>query len=134
MFRRKQGARDWDVGKRMSAGDGSALLRIRAFADTPTSERSAAGSRGTDSPDFVVEAGFHHEDDDEDDDDDDDWDVEAAAEGRVVQVTFTVPKEKLRVVNAGVGDQIDDDEEEEEEEEGNNMVDDQRQAHATANG
>lgn len=30
----------------------------------------------------------------------DDWDVETAAEGRRVQVTFTVPKEKLRVVNA----------------------------------
>jgi hypothetical protein len=129
MFRRKQGARDWDVGKRMS-GDSSALLRIRAFADTPTSERSAAGSRGTDSPDFVVEAGFHDGYDDVDnDDDDDDWDVEAAAEGRVVQVTFTVPKEKLRVVNAGVGDQIDDD-----EEEGPNNMSRDDQVHATANG
>jgi hypothetical protein len=29
-----------------------------------------------------------------------DWDVEAAVERRVVQVMFTVPKEKLRVVNA----------------------------------
>ncbi|KAI9885412.1 MAG: hypothetical protein M1823_002796 [Watsoniomyces obsoletus] len=34
-------------------------------------------------------------------DDDEDWDVEAAVERRVVQVMFTVPKEKLRVVNAG---------------------------------
>ena len=32
--------------------------------------------------------------------DDDEWDVEAAVEQRVVQVMFTVPKEKLRVVNA----------------------------------
>ena len=31
---------------------------------------------------------------------DDDWDVEAAVERRVVQVMFTVPREKLRVVNA----------------------------------
>ena len=31
---------------------------------------------------------------------DGDWDVEAAVERRVVQVMFTVPKEKLRVVNA----------------------------------
>jgi hypothetical protein len=31
---------------------------------------------------------------------DEEWDVEAAAENRVVQVMFTVPKEKLRVVNA----------------------------------
>jgi hypothetical protein len=32
---------------------------------------------------------------------DEDWDVESAVERRVVQVMFTVPKEKLRVVNAG---------------------------------
>ena len=31
---------------------------------------------------------------------DDDWDVEMAVQQRVVQVMFTVPKEKLRVVNA----------------------------------
>jgi hypothetical protein len=31
----------------------------------------------------------------------DEWDVEAAVERRVVQVMFTVPREKLRVVNAG---------------------------------
>ncbi|KAJ4294484.1 hypothetical protein N0V90_008175 [Kalmusia sp. IMI 367209] len=34
--------------------------------------------------------------------DEDDWDVEAAVERRVVQVMFTVPKSKLRVVNADV--------------------------------
>ncbi|KAF2742557.1 hypothetical protein M011DRAFT_412390 [Sporormia fimetaria CBS 119925] len=33
---------------------------------------------------------------------DEDWDVEAAVERRVVQVMFTVPKSKLRVVNADV--------------------------------
>ncbi|RAL09499.1 uncharacterized protein BO97DRAFT_436797 [Aspergillus homomorphus CBS 101889] len=38
------------------------------------------------------------------DDGDEDWDVEGAAEGRRVQVTFTVPKEKLRVVNATAGE------------------------------
>lgn len=32
---------------------------------------------------------------------DEDWDVESAVEKRVVQVMFTVPKEKLRVVNRG---------------------------------
>ena len=32
---------------------------------------------------------------------DDDWDVESAVERRVVQVMFTVPKEKLRVINRG---------------------------------
>lgn len=39
-------------------------------------------------------------------DEDEDWDVEAAAKGRLVQVTYTVPKAKLRVVNAGVGDLV----------------------------
>ena len=33
--------------------------------------------------------------------DDGDWDVESAVEKRVVQVMFTVPKDKLRVVNQG---------------------------------
>ena len=33
--------------------------------------------------------------------DDEDWDVESAVERRVVQVMFTVPRERLRVVNAG---------------------------------
>ena len=32
--------------------------------------------------------------------DDEDWDIETAIQKRVVQVMFTVPKEKLRVVNA----------------------------------
>jgi hypothetical protein len=32
--------------------------------------------------------------------DEEDWDVETAVQKRVVQVMFTVPKEKLRVVNA----------------------------------
>ena len=34
-------------------------------------------------------------------DNDEEWDVESAVERRVVQVMFTVPKEKLRVVNRG---------------------------------
>ena len=33
--------------------------------------------------------------------DEEEWDVESAVERRVVQVMFTVPKERLRVVNAG---------------------------------
>lgn len=33
--------------------------------------------------------------------DDGDWDIESAVERRVVQVMFTVPREKLRVVNGG---------------------------------
>lgn len=37
----------------------------------------------------------------EQDGNDEEWDVESAVERRVVQVMFTVPKEKLRVVNRG---------------------------------
>ncbi|KAI0598294.1 hypothetical protein F4775DRAFT_583866 [Biscogniauxia sp. FL1348] len=38
--------------------------------------------------------------DDYDDDDAEEWDIEKAVERRLVQVLFTVPKERLRVVNA----------------------------------
>jgi hypothetical protein len=58
LWRKKQGAADWDVGRPGEAG----------------------GEPG--------------------EGEDGEWDVEAAAENRVVQVMFTVPKEKLRVVNA----------------------------------
>lgn len=37
----------------------------------------------------------------DEDGNDEEWDVESAVERRVVQVMFTVPKEKLRVVNRG---------------------------------
>jgi hypothetical protein len=37
-------------------------------------------------------------------DEDDEWDIERAVENRVVQVMFTVPKERLRVVNHNVED------------------------------
>jgi len=60
LWRRRQGARDWDVdGKE---GDGT-----------------------------IANEGAEEEE----------WDVESAVERRVVQVMFTVPREKLRVVNAG---------------------------------
>lgn len=71
LFRRKQGARDW----------GAARNSRGAVFRTPKSTRD----------DFNLAL---------DGDEEDDWDVETAAEGRSVQVTFTVPKEKLRVVNA----------------------------------
>ena len=45
------------------------------------------------------ERGRHGEDDQEGNGEE--WDVESAVEKRVVQVMFTVPKEKLRVVNQG---------------------------------
>ena len=61
LWRRRQGARDWDVEDRVGRENNS--------LHAPNNEEE--------------------------------WDVESAVERRVVQVMFTVPKEKLRVVNAG---------------------------------
>lgn len=52
--------------------------------------------------DWDVEGGDQREESrNEHDANDEEWDVESAVERRVVQVMFTVPKEKLRVVNKG---------------------------------
>lgn len=79
LFRRKQGAKDWGAENRLSRETGSS-------ATPPSLTQDDSALDGL----FVL--------------DDDDWDVEGAAEGRRVQMTFTVPKEKLRVVNATAGD------------------------------
>jgi hypothetical protein len=76
-WRGKRGARDWehedeDEGESSAAPQKSLTVRRKPL------------------PGQVVK----------DDTDDDDWDVETAVQQRVVQVMFTVPKEKLRVVNA----------------------------------
>ncbi|KAL2864623.1 uncharacterized protein BJX67DRAFT_208725 [Aspergillus lucknowensis] len=81
LFRRKQGAKDWGVGNRVSQETGFQTAR---------STRDDFGLDG------LIDL-----------DSDEDWDVEGAAEGRRVQVTFTVPREKLRVVNATAGDMDD---------------------------
>ncbi|KAL4944226.1 hypothetical protein BDV06DRAFT_112863 [Aspergillus oleicola] len=81
LFRRKQGAKDWGVENRMSRDTGF------------QSARSTRNDFGLDGHMDPVSDG--------------EWDVEGAAEGRRVQVTFTVPKEKLRVVNATAGDMDD---------------------------
>ncbi|KAJ5818381.1 hypothetical protein N7474_003972 [Penicillium riverlandense] len=88
LFRRKQGAKDWGANKRVSDD----------VFSTPRLTRDDL---------FLGAPGYLGDDDDGNydiDDDDHDWDVEGAAEGRRVQVTFTVPREKLRVVNATAGD------------------------------
>ncbi|KAI9880997.1 MAG: hypothetical protein M1830_009491 [Pleopsidium flavum] len=78
LWRRRQGARDWDVEDRIgSALDSGGKLKRRG-------EEGSAGGNG--------DGG----------DDEEEWDVEAAVERRVVQVMFTVPREKLRVVNGEV--------------------------------
>ncbi|CAL5867656.1 uncharacterized protein PFLUO_LOCUS1875 [Penicillium psychrofluorescens] len=88
LFRRKQGARDWGANKSVS----------NDVFSTPRSTRDDM---------FLGAPGYLGDDDDGNydiDEDDHDWDVEGAAEGRRVQVTFTVPREKLRVVNITAGD------------------------------
>ncbi|OJK00530.1 hypothetical protein ASPACDRAFT_78479 [Aspergillus aculeatus ATCC 16872] len=89
LFRRKQGARDWGAGKRSSVA-GPSWRDDMGVGD----ERAGLYSDGL----------RRYADADGEEDGDDDWDVEGAAEGRRVQVTFTVPKEKLRVVNATAGE------------------------------
>ncbi|KZF25803.1 hypothetical protein L228DRAFT_244728 [Xylona heveae TC161] len=68
---RRQGAADWDV-------------------DIP--RRRTSHALGTNRHTLWDETGEEN--------DDEEWDIEAAVERRVVQVMFTVPREKLRVVNA----------------------------------
>lgn len=68
--------------------------------------RSKRGARDWDYPDPGDSVtGFPRYRDREDEGEDvvvEDWDVERAAENRVVQVTFTVPRGELRVVNTDV--------------------------------
>ncbi|KAJ5524981.1 hypothetical protein N7494_011631 [Penicillium frequentans] len=86
LFRRKQGAKDWNAKKRMS--------------DNYTMARSTRDDL------FIGAPGYLGDDDTMDEEEEEDWDVEGAAEGRSVQVTYTVPRERLRVVNASAADNI----------------------------
>lgn len=85
LYRRKQGAKDWGASNNNNNRDSREILlsHTRIPKSIPRQTRLEVS------------------------DDDEDWDVEAAAEGRRVQVTYTVPKEKLRVVNATAGDMDD---------------------------
>ena len=89
LLRRKQGARDWSAGNSLSRD----MTNLHPLPSARDDFALAGPSRGVNNHAAV--------------DEDDDWDVEGAAEGRRVQVTFTVPKEKLRVVNATAGDMDD---------------------------
>lgn len=80
LWRGKRGAKDWmddsDTGEASSSAVQRGLGNSRASAEN----NGIGGGDGVE--------------------DDADWDVETAIQKRVVQVMFTVPKEKLRVVNA----------------------------------
>ncbi|ETI22016.1 hypothetical protein G647_06086 [Cladophialophora carrionii CBS 160.54] len=75
-WRSKQGAKDWED-------------------DLPSSSHTGPSSTARRKP----VPGVILDDNDGEFLKDDDWDVETAVQQRVVQVMFTVPKEKLRVVN-----------------------------------
>jgi hypothetical protein len=86
-WRRKQGKGDWEDSEPedLYMRGGGASSRSNTF----TGEYS---DRGTTS-----RGGFYTDEEEE-------WDIERAVENRVVQVMFTVPKEKLRVVNSSAED------------------------------
>lgn len=110
--RRKQGPKDWAVDGRSS--------RQSAAGRPSSSRRRSSRTNDLDDNEEEDDAFNHYLDivDDPDNEhhrrggssigatDDEDWDVELAAEGRLVQITYTVPKERLRVVNAGDGDRV----------------------------
>ena len=82
LFRRKQGARDWGASNRTSRDTGARTPYDSADSDEmldPNDDTNADEEEG-------------------------DWDIDTAAEGRRVQIAFTVPKERLRVVNATAKD------------------------------
>ncbi|KAI9640490.1 hypothetical protein NHQ30_011236 [Ciborinia camelliae] len=85
LWRRKQGRGDWEDSEKIGAKRG----RSNSFmnGDRPNIQDARAGEA------IGLVNGI---------DEDDEWDIERAVEDRVVQVMFTVPKEKLRVVNHDV--------------------------------
>ena len=99
----KQGRRDWEAEYTVNDPDaeigtkGKKLVRRQRSKTTGSLSKTRAGdtdqSRDAFGPEEMHAVG-------EDADPEDDWDVEDAVQRRVVQVMFTVPKEKLRVVNA----------------------------------
>jgi hypothetical protein len=81
LWRRKQGKGDWEDSASTQTG------RSNTFTGSSSLPRGVVGAGVGDRG---GEAGAES---------DDEWDIERAVENRVVQVMFTVPKEKLRVVN-----------------------------------
>ncbi|RDL36232.1 uncharacterized protein BP5553_06844 [Venustampulla echinocandica] len=80
MWRRKQGKGDWE-----DSAEGDSATRSNTFTgDYPREDESLPGKGKAPQ------------------EEEDEWDIERAVQNRVVQVMFTVPKEKLRVVNHDV--------------------------------
>ncbi|KAL2013771.1 hypothetical protein VTN00DRAFT_1296 [Thermoascus crustaceus] len=108
LLKRKQGARDWLVDTTTNSKRASVDLSRGSTYEPLVHDSSGSGHSISNGVDSELTEDYDY--------DDEDWDIEAAAEGRVVQVTYTVPKEKLRVVNPGVGDMDDDDDDDDADE------------------
>ncbi|KAM0137481.1 hypothetical protein ACHAPC_001382 [Botrytis cinerea] len=91
LWRRKQGRGDWEDSENIGGKRG----RSSSFVNGGRS--SVQFARTSESNGLVVN-GI--------DEDDEEWDIERAIEDRVVQVMFTVPKERLRVVNHDVREDL----------------------------
>lgn len=85
LWRRKQGRSDWEDGedeRGMYGGLGGGCAGVHRSFTTATPRALGRDERA----------------------EEEDWDVEKALQGRQVQVMFTVPKERLRVVNHDISD------------------------------
>ncbi|KAG6068354.1 hypothetical protein E4U32_001138 [Claviceps aff. humidiphila group G2b] len=90
LLRRKQGRQDWDW-EREGGGEGQMQTQAQMAAQRDVSLAAGTGTGAVEESE-------------------NDWDteIERAVERRLVQVMFTVPKEKLRVVNGGEEEDLDD--------------------------
>jgi len=95
-WRARQGARDWGEGEGEAGNDG----RLRVPGSSMGHERRSSALTGTSGVTSGATSGEGEE-----------WDVESAVERRCVQVMFTVPRERLRVVNWGDGEEGRDEDE-----------------------
>lgn len=92
LWRRKQGRDDWQDSVQASDVMGQRSNTLTgAFPPVPQGDGRGNGESN----------GKPNVDDEE-------WDIEKAVQSRLVQVMFTVPKDKLRVVNGGPADNDDD--------------------------
>lgn len=110
--RRKQGPKDWAVegrSSRQSAAGMSTSSRHRSRHADDLLDDNEENDASDDRLDVIDNLDDEHHRGGGSSigaTDDEDWDVELAAEGRLVQITYTIPKERLRVVNAGAGDRV----------------------------
>jgi len=95
LWRRKQGKGDWEDSALDVPGDKGSRSNTFGNLIMPANSHRGSAMSGMTGISGIT-------------DDEDDWDIEQAVQNRVVQVMFTVPKEKLRVVNHDVRDDMSD--------------------------